>query len=94
MAHSLSAKKRIRQNETRSVRNQMRMSRLRTEIKKFAKLMQHRDAAAAREQLSRVYKVLDQVAAKGTIHANMASRKKGRLTRALMALEKHAGAAA
>lgn len=94
MAHSLSAKKRIRQNEKRRMRNRARISRLRTEIKKFRLLVQQRELEPAREQLKRIYKTLDQVAAKGAIHANTAARSKARFTKRLAILEQHAGTAA
>ncbi|NLX06405.1 MAG: 30S ribosomal protein S20 [Phycisphaerae bacterium] len=87
MAHSISAKKRIRQNETRRMRNQVRTSALKTEVKKYLKLIQQREVDAAGEELKRVYKTLDQVAAKGTIHANTAARRKARLAKRFQALK-------
>jgi len=87
VAHSLSAKKRIRQNETRRLRNQARRSELKTETKKFLALVRDREVDGARAQLKRVYKKLDQVSAKGTIHANTAARRKSRLAKRLAALE-------
>lgn len=89
MAHSLSAKKRIRQNETRRARNRMRISALKNEIKRFLTLVQQRDTETAGQQLKTVYKQLDQVAAKGTIHPNRASRTKSRLAKRYAALAPH-----
>ena len=94
MAQSLSAKKRIRQNEKARLRNRMRRSALKTEIRKFLAFIHDRDASAAAEQLKKVYKELDQVAAKGTIHRNTAARRKARLAKRLADLQAHAGAAA
>ncbi len=88
MAHSLSAKKRIRQNEKRRLRNQARKSMLKTEIKKFLNLLHERNTEAAKSQLRVVYKKLDQVSAKGTIHKNKANRLKSRLAKRLFNLEK------
>lgn len=88
MAHSLSAKKRIRQNLKRRLRNQMRKSMLKTEIKKYLAMIKEKAVENAEEQLKKIYKKLDQVAAKGTIHKNKASRLKSRLTRKLIGLKK------
>lgn len=93
MAHSLSAKKRIRQNEKRRVVNRQRTSEVKTETKKFLSLVQQREVAGAQEQLKLVHKKLDQVAAKGTMHANTAARTKSRLAKRLGALEQAVGAA-
>ncbi|MFG0251356.1 MAG: 30S ribosomal protein S20, partial [Phycisphaerales bacterium JB038] len=41
MAHSLSAKKRIRQNATRKARNRWRKTNLREAVKAFAQAVQH-----------------------------------------------------
>ncbi len=90
MAHSLSAKKRIRQNEKRAMRNKARKSALKTEIKKFLSLIHDRDVSAAEEQLRKVYKKLDRTADQGTIHKNTAARKKSRLTAKLIKLKKTA----
>ncbi|HEX8911361.1 MAG TPA: 30S ribosomal protein S20 [Humisphaera sp.] len=93
MAHSLSAKKRIRQNEKRRARNRARKDLLKTEVKAFASLVTAGDAAKAAEQLKKVVSRLDKTAAKNTIHKKTASRKRSRLTKRLNALAaKKAGA--
>lgn len=94
MAHSLSAKKRIRQNTTRRLRNQSRRSELKTEIRRFLDLVRAQDVSAARDQLKRVYKKLDQTASTGPIHANAAARQKSRLAKRLTALEASAATTA
>ena len=80
MAHSLSAKKRIRQNETRRARNRWRKRQYRDAIKDFSEEVQHGSVENAEQKLQGLYKMLDQVAASGTIHKNTASRYKSRLT--------------
>ena len=80
MAHSLSAKKRVRQNEKRRARNRWRKERFRGAIKEYREAILHGTVAEAEGQLKSIYKLLDQVAAKGTIHKNTASRYKSRLT--------------
>jgi small subunit ribosomal protein S20 len=81
MAHSLSAKKRIRQNAQRRARNLWRLRRLRTSIKSFLDLIAHGSTADAEKSLREACKVIDRSAAKGIIHKNQASRRKSRLTK-------------
>ncbi len=80
MAHSLSAKKRVRQNLKRRAINRWRMNRIRGDVKDYRETLLHGTVEKAAEQLQKLYKLLDQVAAKGTIHKNAASRYKSRLT--------------
>ncbi len=86
MAHTLSAKKRIRQNAQRRARNRWRKGRVKEAVRRFDELVQAGDANAAAEQLKVCFKTLDQVAAKGTIHKNAAARKKSRLSARLAQL--------
>ncbi len=84
MAHSLSAKKRIRQNVKRRMRNRSRMGAVRTQIKKFQTLVkQPSDAEVLEKELRLTQKKIDQLSAKGIIHKNTASRKKSQLARRL-----------
>ena len=79
MAHSRSAKKRIRQNAKRRARNRWRKSKLRSAIKDYRQSILHGGVEEAQTKLNGLYKMLDQVASKGTIHRNAASRYKSRL---------------
>lgn len=79
MARSISAKKRVRQNARRRARNRWRQDRVKQAVRGFEQALQAGDKSKAAEQLKAVYKTVDQVAAKGTIHKNTASRKKSRL---------------
>lgn len=88
MAHSLSAKKRIRQNVDRRARNRRRKGQVKLVTKEFELALEANDADRAAQQLRALYKKIDQVAAKGTIHKNAASRKKSRLARRLNKLAK------
>ena len=85
MAHSVSAKKRIRQNLTHRSRNRWRKTRYRIAIKEFNETVLHGTVEDAQTQLSGLYKILDQVASTGTIHRNTASRYKSRLAARLNA---------
>ena len=86
MAHSLSAKKRVRQNLKRRARNRGRKTVVRDEVKGFLAAIQGGDVKKAEAQLRTVTKVLDKVAAKGSIHKNTAARKRSRLAKRLNAL--------
>lgn len=85
MAHSLSAKKRIRQSLKRRARNRARKDELKDKLKGYQAALTKGDWKKAEEELRTVTKSLDQVAAKHTIHKNAASRKRSRLTRRLNA---------
>jgi small subunit ribosomal protein S20 len=87
VAHSISAKKRIRQNEKRRARNRARKEMVKTETKAFLAAVQSGDAAAAEKQLSKVAQRLDRTAAKRAIHPNTAARRRSRLAKKLNALK-------
>jgi len=85
MAHSNSARKRVRQNVTHRARNRWRLKGMRTAIKEFnQKLAQGSpdEAAAAYREAS---KIIDKTAQKGVIHKNQAARRKSRLNARLKA---------
>ena len=81
MANSASAKKRIKQNERDRVRNRARKSTIKTETRKFNDALQQGELQVAKDALERTQKKIAQVAAKGTLHANTAARRKSRLAR-------------
>jgi len=83
VAHSLSAKKRIRQNAKRRGLNRWRKAQVKDAVREFDEALKAGDKAQASEKLSVAFKHLDKTAAKGTIHKNTASRRKSRMTRAL-----------
>jgi small subunit ribosomal protein S20 len=87
VAHSLSAKKRIRQNEKRRRTNRARKSRVKTQIKRFEKALAGGDLQKATEQFRLVVKRLDQISATSTMHKKTAARKKSRLAKQLNALK-------
>jgi small subunit ribosomal protein S20 len=87
MAHSVSSRKRIRQNERRRVRNQAVKSSIRTQIKKVRAAVETGDPASAEAALKAASKQLDK-AAGGCIHRNQASRKKARLQAAVNKMKK------
>ena len=87
MAHSLSASKRQRQNLVCRARNRARKSEVKTQIRKFADALRAQNLEKAETEFRAVVRRLDQTAAKGTLHKNMAARKKSRLARQLNELK-------
>ena len=83
MAHSLSAKKRVRQNEKRRARNRARKEVIKNQVKSFTTALTAGDFAKAEGELKLVAKRLDKVASKGTIHKNTAARRRSRLAKRL-----------
>ncbi len=81
MAHSLSAKKRIRQNAKRHGRNKWRKEQVKVVVKAVEQAIHDGKKDDAAGKLSAMYKTLDKVAAKGTIHKNTVARKKSRLAK-------------
>ena len=93
MAHSLSAKKRIRQSIKRRARNRSRKEQVKESVKTFAAAITAGAFDKAETALRDVAKRLDKVAAKGTIHKNTAARKRSRLALKLNAARANAGKA-
>lgn len=83
MAHSLSAKKRVRQNAKKNVVNRARKSMVKTQIKHFETAISSGDMQKADEQFRLLAQKLDKVAATSTMHKNTAARMKSRLSRRL-----------
>jgi len=83
VAQTISAKKRIRQNVRHNARNKWRKERIKKAVRSFEDALAQHDTELAAERLKEVFKQLDQVAAKGTIHKRAAARKKSRLAQKL-----------
>lgn len=92
MAHSLSAKKRVRQNDKRRTLNRARKSQIKTLTKRFETVLAQGDVNAAKEEFRLVSQKLDKTAATSTMHKKTASRKKSRLAKRLNALAAKASA--
>ena len=80
MPNSVSAKKRVRQNVVRKARNKWRIEKVRLAVRDFTAKVGTLPKEEAAKQLQVIYKLLDQIAATGTLHKNTASRYKSRLT--------------
>jgi small subunit ribosomal protein S20 len=87
VAHSLSAKKRIRQNAKKRTINRARKSQVKTQIKHFESALSSGDTEAASEQYRLIAKKLDKTAATSTMHKKTAARKKSRLAKKLNQLK-------
>ncbi len=87
MAHSNSARKRIRQNASARSRNRWRLKAMRESIKTFQDRLAHGTVEETREALLAAQKVIDRTAQKGVIHRNQASRRLGRMAAKLNAME-------
>jgi len=88
VAHSLSAKKRIRQAATRNMRNRARRAELKSQLRDVSDVMGAGDAATAEKQVKAAVQILDRESNRGLIHPNQAARRKSRLAKKLNALKK------
>ncbi len=79
MANSRSAKKRIRVNERRRLRNQSYRSATRTLVRKAERAIVADVGEATATAVGEAISKLDKAANKGIIHRNAAARKKSRL---------------
>ena len=80
MATHASALKAHRQSLVHRERNRKFRSQLRTTLKQIRLVIEAKDNAAAKKQLSAAVSVIDKMATKGVIHRNTASRYKSRLS--------------
>jgi len=74
-----SAKKRVKVIETKTLRNQMIKSNLKTCIRKFEEYIANGDKENAVALCREAYKKIDKAVAKGIFHKNTAARKKSQL---------------
>jgi small subunit ribosomal protein S20 len=85
MAHSLSARKRIRQNIKRRALNRWRLRAMRQAIKEFRIKLVHGTIDEATTAFQACSKIVDRTAQRGVIHKNQAARRKSRMSAALKA---------
>jgi small subunit ribosomal protein S20 len=86
MANTASARKRIRQNEKRMVRNRARRSRVRTFLRKVEQAISGGDKAQAQDAFRAAQPELQRAVTKGVFHRNTVSRKLSRLSTRIKAL--------
>lgn len=86
MANIKSAKKRARTSEKRRLANMAQRSRLRTYIKRVVANVEKGDKDAALASYKEAVPVIDNMAGKGIVHKNKASRHKSRLNKMIVAM--------
>jgi len=92
VAHSLSAKKRVRQNAKRRMINRARKSQIKTQIKHLeTTTLSSGDVETASEQYRHIARKLDKTAATSTMHKRTAARKKSRLAKKVNSLKAKKG---
>lgn len=79
MPHNQSAKKRLRQNEERRVRNKDRLTELKTIRKQLTRAINDGQKDKVDGIYRKLSKCVDQAAALNTVHKNTAARVKSRL---------------
>ena len=87
MPNTPSAKKRLRQTETRTSRNKTLRSAMRTWEKRVLQAVETGDKAAAEKHLPVAYRHLDKAAGKRIVHPNTAANHKSRLARKVDSLD-------
>jgi small subunit ribosomal protein S20 len=79
MPHTKSAKKRLRQNDKRRLRNRATMKAIKKQTKTLLGALKTGTLEEARKEFVNTAKKLDKAAAKRVIHPNLAARKKSQL---------------
>ena len=87
MANIKSAKKRVKVIETKTLRNKMIKSKVKTLIKKVDAAVEEGDKAKANEALKNAVVAIDKACAKGIFHKNNAARKVSSLTKTVNSME-------
>jgi small subunit ribosomal protein S20 len=94
MAHSVSAWKRVRQNEKRRIKNKSVRSEIKTWEKKVEAAVENKDTALARQYFLAATKRLDKSAKVGVYHRNTVARRKSHLAKLMARLAAGGPAAA
>jgi len=81
MAHTRSARKRIRQAEKRRQINRYHISRMKTAIKRINEALKNKDIETAEKLIPLAQKLAYRAAAKGAIHKNEAARRISRIAK-------------
>lgn len=85
MANNKSAEKRVRQTETRTLRNKSMKTRVKNARRGLNQATAAKDGAAAAPKLALLSSVADKAANRGVIHRNKANRIKSRAARLVAA---------
>lgn len=87
MPNTASAKKRMRQDSVRRLRNRATKSVLRSQLRKVRAAINAKNLAESEAAFKSFVKKLDRAATANVIHANAAARTKSRLSLAIKALK-------
>lgn len=79
-----SAIKRVEVTKTKTIKNTVKKSALKTAIKKCSEVIEKKDASAS-DVLKTTASTIDKAAAKNLLHKNTAARRKSKLAKALNA---------
>lgn len=85
MAHSISAKKRIRQNQKRNALNRWRKDRVKDAVRAFDAAIAGGKLDEAQKLMNQAASTIDKVASTPAMHRNTAARRRSRLARKLNA---------
>lgn len=81
MAHHESAKKRIRQNEKKRIRNRHVRTTMRSAMKKFEQTLQAGNPEELKVLVDKTISIVHKAASKGVIHKNKAARHVSKIRR-------------
>jgi small subunit ribosomal protein S20 len=87
MPNTASAKKRMRQDSVRRLRNRATKSALRSQLRKVRAAITAKKLEESQTEFKTLVKKLDRAATAKVIHANAAARTKSRLSAAIKALK-------
>lgn len=87
MAHTLSAKKRVRQNEKARTRNRSYKTLIKNLEKKVEDAISSKNIEEANNVFKEYVKKIDSVSGKGIVHANKAARKKSRISKKINSIQ-------
>ncbi len=91
MPNTVSAKKRLRQNEVRRTRNRSVKSSVRTQMRKVREAVKAGEIEKAETEFRLAAKKLDQAGAKRVLHPNTSARYKSRLQRMIKSAKTPSG---
>ena len=87
MPNTSSAKKRMRQDAVRRMRNRATKTNLRAQVRKVRAAISEKKLDESVKEFKTLVAKLDRAAGKNVIHANSAARTKSRLSAAIKALK-------
>ena len=87
MPNTPSAKKRMRQDAARRIRNRSTKSVLRTQVRKIREAIAAKELDKCQDEFKTLVKKLDKAASHNVIHPNRAARTKSRLSSAIKAIK-------